>query len=232
MSFTFKRFHVDDSNCAMKVGTDGVLLGTWARLKNVKTILDIGAGSGILSLICAERTDDTRAKILAVEVDSEAGKDCVLNFENSPWKERLQFVNADFREIKGNFDVIISNPPFFTGDLASPSHKRELARQGSTLNYNSLIEFSANSLTPSGHLEFISNAEAEKEILFCLVLNGFHIQRQTYVRDNPEKTFKRILWDVSFSKCESPKITELSIRENGMYTNEYRAMTRDLYLDI
>ena len=125
MSFTFKQFHVDDSRCAMKVGTDGVLLGAWADVSQARRILDIGCGSGLLSLMAAQR--QPAAHITAIELDAAAVLDAHENIRRSPFSHRISVVQANVVEWAVNpvqqrkFDCIISNPPYYEEDLLPPS---------------------------------------------------------------------------------------------------------------
>lgn len=238
MGFNFKQFFVQDEHCAMKVGTDGVLVGAWAEVLNAKKILDIGAGSGLISLILSQRTGDDTL-ITAVESDANACIDCQENFARSKWSEKLELVHADFTKIDGNFDLIISNPPFFYNDLGADGIARREARQGSTLNYSSLIDFASLHLVPSGRLVFISDTAAKKDILFEMILKRLRVNKICYVITRPGKEAKRILWEAIKMNDDSilsanllPVESRLLLNDvNGKPTVEYFDMTRNLYLD-
>ena len=233
MAFKFKQFEINDSKTAMKVGTDGTLVGAWADVSSVVNVLDIGAGCGLISLMIAQRTMD-ECMIDAVEIDNGACCDCKSNFEKSPWKERLSLISGNFNNIKcGNYDLIISNPPFFKNDLKSPQKGRALARQGGELNYFSLIEFSASHLNNQGRLVFISDTKSESEIEICALMNNFSISRKCYVKNTLSSAPKRVLWEMSKRKRddEQPSKQVLPIiNQDGDFSKEYKELTKDFYL--
>lgn len=231
MSFTFKQFHVDDSHCSMKVGTDGVLLGAWADTNDVKSVLDIGAGSGIVSLFIAQKTEGL-FQIMAVEVSPNAFNDCQLNFTNSPWSDILVALKGDFAKVEGVYDLIVSNPPFFSGSLNAPETERSLARQGTTLNYFSLIRYAAKHLSPNGRLVFISDTAREKDIEFELEINKLNLYRKTHVRKENGASPKRILWECGLTPAENYKSEILTIYEENEYHKDYVDLTKDFYLSI
>ena len=140
--FQFKQFTVFHDRCAMKVGTDGVLLGAWTRTGQGCSILDIGTGTGLIALILAQRIPD--ARITAVELDREAALQAAENVRNSPWAARIEVVEADIRQyatrVSHPFDIIVSNPPFFNSSLHSPSEARTQARHTDSLSYAELFQ--------------------------------------------------------------------------------------------
>lgn len=235
MSFRFKKFKVDDDNCAMKVGTDGVLLGAWCSVPSAGHILDVGAGSGLISLMIAQRTSDD-VRIKAVEISQDAFGDCSNNFINSPWSERLESVNNDFSQIKGRYDLIVSNPPFFANQLSSPIGARALARQGETLNYISLIDFADNHLCQGGRLCFISDVRSENDIEFNIVVRHLRIVRKCTVYPKSGASAKRILWEIERNDAEefAPKNTDrysiILNNTDGTRHEDYRVLTDDFYL--
>ena len=137
--FQFKQFTIQQDQCAMKVGTDGVLLGAWVDLTNKKKCLDVGTGTGLIALMMAQRTAE--AHITAVEVDEEAVVQARRNVLNSPWKDRVEMVHCNFLSFQPNqkFDSIVSNPPYFTNNLISPDKQRTLARHNNHMTYSELI---------------------------------------------------------------------------------------------
>lgn len=235
MGFRFKRFTIDDSKCAMKVGTDGVLLGTWAHLDGgIRKILDVGAGSGLVSLILAQRTQSLSDILIhAVEIDYGAYNDCLTNFKNSYWAERLIAYNDSFLNINEKYDLIISNPPFFIESLKSSDIKRSLARQGDSLNYFSLIDYAVEHLTETGKLVFVSDIRFEKEILYYSELRGLKLSRICHIRDSEIRPVKRILWELSHDEPTEICKFVLSLKEqNGDFTKQYKKLTEDFYLNI
>ena len=143
--FQFKQFTIHQDQCAMKVGTDGVLLGAWISLQHQpESILDIGAGTGLIALQLAQRS--TAGLIDAIELDEDAYEQCVANFEASPWGDRLFCYHAGFDEfvdeMDEQYDLIVSNPPFYAEEVSSGNTSRDQARQNSSLPFDELIAYS------------------------------------------------------------------------------------------
>lgn len=234
MSFSFKKFDVEDGRCAMKVGTDAVLLGAWTPTDGARTVLDVGAGSGVVSLMIAQRSMPD-CKITAVELSTDAADDCRENFGNSSWSDRLEIKCSDFVDINGEFDLIVSNPPFFVGSQSSPTSARRLARQGNSLNYFSLIEFAGTHLSDNGRLSFISDVRHEKEILFTAKLNKLQLQKRCCIISRPGKPVVRILWLFSRANgnVESPEITQMVLRsgDNTLHP-DYINLTKNFYIHL
>lgn len=231
MGFHFKQFAVTDTHCAMKVNTDGVLLGAWtpATLGSCR-ILDVGAGCGVVALIMAQRCPD--ACITAVEIDAEAAADCSLNLAVSPWADRLNCVCADFADFAHNnrFDIIVSNPPFFTETLKAPDKRRAIARHGEGLSPLSLLKLSANILSNSGVLAMITDTRNEAQIRLQAAISRLNPTRITYVHTRAGKPPRRILW--LFSRDNTPcAISHLFLRDdNGQWHSDYQAIVNPLYL--
>ena len=161
--FTFKQFHIDHSRCAMKVGTDGVLLGAWARVDGTRRILDIGTGTGVIALQMAQRNSE--AQIFAVEIDETASCRARANFDMSPWAERLEVECCAAQEFNHTekFDLIISNPPYFVDSLLPPDAKRSTARHTHDLSFEALDEAVSRLLAENGRFAMILPvAEFEK----------------------------------------------------------------------
>ena len=228
--FKFKQFTVFHDRCAMKVGTDGVLLGAWVCVENARRVLDVGAGSGLISLQIAQR--NKAAKIVAVEIDKEAAQQALENIEASPWGDRIQVICNDFRyyEDSEKFDAIVSNPPYFIDALRSPDAKRRLARHTEELNYHLLFQRSKSLLAPQGHVSIIVPSEVEKLVMDAAWEYNFYPSRRTNVYTKPLKPCRRILFEFKARQttCEE---NDLYI-ENGAggYSDEYIALTRDFYL--
>jgi len=151
--FYFKQFAVHQDRCAMKIGTDGVLIGAWTSLdNNPMSILDIGAGTGLIALMLAQRSN--AETIDAIEIDEDAYEQCVENFEASPWGDRLFCYHAGLDEmvdeIEAPYDLIISNPPFYTEDVSSGNSSRDKARQNSALPFDELLASIPKLLSPTG----------------------------------------------------------------------------------
>ena len=164
--FTFKQFHIDHSRCAMKVGTDGTLLGAWVRLPaTTRSILDVGTGSGLIAIMAAQRSAE--AHITAIDIDADCVAQARLNAEASPWNSRISVQHTSLQEFatEERFDVIVSNPPYFIDSLTSPDAGRTTARHTATLPFEELVSGVKRLLAPDGHFSLIlPTVEAERFI--------------------------------------------------------------------
>jgi tRNA1Val (adenine37-N6)-methyltransferase len=219
----------------MKIGTDGVLLGAWAPLiNNPNAILDIGAGTGILSLMLAQRS--TAEQIDAIEIDEDAYEQCVENFETSPWGDRLFCFHAGLDEFvddpEDKYDLIISNPPFYAEDFKTDDSQRDMARFQDAMPFEELIEAAALLLSDNGIFSVIIPFKEEaKFVSMCKELDLFPLQI-TRVKGTPTSDIKRSL--LAFTRIEqTPLIDELTIEiSRHQYTPEYIALTKDFYLKL
>ncbi|SHG70233.1 tRNA1(Val) (adenine(37)-N6)-methyltransferase [Flagellimonas flava] len=233
--FRFKEFTIHQDRCAMKVGTDGVLLGAWVSLdKNPNSILDIGAGTGLIALQLAQRS---QAEIIdAIELDENAYEQCVENFEASPWGDRLFCYHAGLDEfvdeIEDTYDLIVSNPPFYVEEVSSGDATRDLARQNSSLPFPELFEGASRLLSESGTFAVIAPSVSEKELIGLAIALGFFANRITRVRGNGDAEIKRSLMEFSWNEG-GPIITELTIEhERHVYTKDYIELTKAFYLKM
>ena len=233
--FTFKQFHIDHSRCAMKVGTDGTLLGAWAALPpHAKKILDIGTGSGLIAIMAAQR--HPTAKITAIDID----KDCVMqateNAVASPWAERIEVIESPLQEYspEENFDVIISNPPYFADSMHSPDKQRTTARHTASLSFKELTEGVLRLLADDGLFAVILPT-AESELLLSASRGRLFTWRRCEVWSTPESGARRIILEL---KREPPKDLaqkeKIIIEQGGrhVYSEEYKALTADFYLNF
>lgn len=235
MTFSFKQFNVQQDRCAMKIGTDSVLLGTWTPLiNNPYNLLDIGAGTGILSLMLAQRSN--LEQIDAIEIDEEAYEQCVENFEASPWSDRLFCFHAGLDEFvddpEDEYDLIISNPPFYTDTFKSENTQRDIARFEDALPFEELIEAADLLLSDNGIFSvIIPYKEETKFVSMCKELELFPL-KITRVKGSPTSDIKRSL--LAFCRKEqTPLIDELTIEiSRHKYTPEYIALTQDFYLKM
>ncbi|MFD2100665.1 tRNA1(Val) (adenine(37)-N6)-methyltransferase [Flagellimonas iocasae] len=233
--FIFKQFNIHQDQCAMKVGTDGVLLGAWASLDHLpNAILDIGAGTGLIALQLAQRSD---AELIdAIELDENAYEQCVANFEASAWADRLFCYHAGFDEfvdeMDEKYDLIVSNPPFYSEEVSSGNITRDQARQSSSLPFNELVAGVAKLLATNGVFSVIVPYKEEREFINLASEVGLYPNRITRVKGNPKAAFKRSLMEFGFSKVD-PKINELVIElERHQYTQDYIELTQDFYLKM
>jgi len=220
----------------MKIGTDGVLLGAWCPIDNNPfSVLDIGAGTGILSLMIAQRSN--AEQIDSLEIDEDAYEQCVENFENSPWSDRLFCFHAGLDEFidepEDEYDLIISNPPFYSEDFKSDNSQRDMARFQDALPFEDLIEAADLLLSENGFFAvIIPFKEEEKFINLCAQVELFPV-KVTRVKGTPTTDIKRSL--LAFKRHELSTLTtdELIIETSRhRYTEDYINLTRDFYLKM
>jgi len=219
----------------MKVGTDGVLLGAWASLsKNPATILDIGAGTGLIALMLAQRS--TAETIDALEIEEAAYEQCVENFESSDWGNRLFCYHAGLdeftEELEELYDLVISNPPFYSEDVSSGKSSRDNARRNLSLPFESLLGGVSSLLTANGVFSTIIPFKEEERFLAIASRSKLYPIRITRVRGNPNSEIKRSLLEFAFAPTKV-KTDELTIElGRHKYTPEYISLTSDFYLKM
>ena len=230
--FCFKQFAVVQDNTAMKVGTDGVLLGAWCSCANARRVLDVGTGTGLIAMMVAQRSE---AQVSAVEIDSSACIDAVGNFGNSPWADRIELFNLPVQEFaddcQDRFDLIVSNPPFFSNSLKAPSAGRALARHDDTLPVADLFSCSVRLLNDNGRLSVIIPADRLDDYDSEAALHGLRPVRRAMVRPNPSLPFHRAMVEYGYGDSfTTDEIITIETDEHGVYSSEYIALTRDFYL--
>ena len=227
--FRFKQFAVEQEDVAMKVGTDGVLLGAWAACDGAKCILDIGTGTGVIALQMAQR--NAEAAICAVEIDATAAKRARSNFDMSPWAERLEVACCAVQEyaVSEKFDLIISNPPYFIDSLLPPDAKRTTARHTQDLSFEELDKAVSRLLAENGTFALIlPPAEFER----YLAISQLHLVRRCDVCSVEGGAVKRVMGEFAKAECGGLVVENLTVEQakRGDYTDEYRALTKDFYL--
>jgi tRNA1Val (adenine37-N6)-methyltransferase len=233
--FQFKQFSVAQDRCAMKVGTDAVLLGAWSALDHMpNTILDIGSGTGILALIMAQRS--TAELIDALEIDSDAYEQCVHNFETSDWGDRLFCYHASLDEfvdeIEDTYDLIISNPPFYTDHFKSRNEARNKARFEDALPFEELLTSASKLLSVTGQLSVIIPFSEEINFISLAKNVDLYPIRILRVRGQEESPVKRSLISFTFQENKI-EVSELTIEiTRHHYTNDYINLTKDFYLKL
>ncbi len=230
--FRFKEFLVDQDRCAMKVGTDGVLLGAWVPLRNEdRQLLDVGTGTGLIALMLAQRTAD--AQITALDIDADCVEQARENVEGSPWKERVAVVQSAVQDFYAEFryDLIVSNPPYFENSLYSPDAARTRARHTASLPFEELLAAVDRLLAADGRFAVVLPTDAVDRFLHRAVVNLW-LERRLDVRTTPRRAPKRTLLLFSRRQPETlPANEELVIQTAPeTFTAEYRALTRDFYL--
>lgn len=213
----------------MKVGTDGVLLGAWVNVDDCNTILDIGAGTGVISLMLAQKST---AEITAVEIDTAAKEECEMNFANSPWHDRMKVLLTDFKLFDPSlkFDLIVSNPPFFSKQNTSSA--RTTARSELQLTLEELISKSTQLLSKTGRIALIYPSERLDEIKHSALKNRLHLTQVCYIQGSPTSPIKRVLVELSKEK-RALKETNLCIElhQRHQYSLSYTSLLKD-YLTI
>ncbi len=233
-NFQFKKFSVEDGNTAMKVGTDGVLLGCWASIPpEVGTVIDAGCGCGLIALMMAQRAPEAHVK--GIDIDPGAVSDARLNVARSPWPHNIDIAEGDVMEWSPEPEhpvLVISNPPFFNETLRSPSGERALARHGETFGVRELIAWSAGLMRhDDDRLAFIAPADRDDEIEYELALNRLNVLRKCTVRSRRGRKPVRTLWEAVRAELPCLK-SNLDIRdEQNALTEEYIKLTSDFYLD-
>ncbi|MDL2282241.1 methyltransferase [Parabacteroides sp. OttesenSCG-928-G06] len=231
--FRFKQFTIRHDKCAMKVGTDGVLLGAWANTEHANYILDIGTGSGLIALMIAQRS---QAQIDAIDIDNGAYIQACENSEASPFAKQINIYHQSLEDFAATtnrrYDLIVSNPPYFIDSLKPPVEKRALARHTDSLRLNDLISHSLSILSDNGRIALILPYDQEKELVDILTQEKLFIIRQTNVIPVAGGSPKRILVEITRKENLMFQKEELTIEiERHKYTSEYQTLTRDYYLD-
>ncbi len=253
VTFRFKEFSVRQDRCAMKVGTDGVLLGALARVESSRVqevqesmfnVLDIGTGTGVVALMLAQRYPE--ARIVGVEIDPEAAAQAAENFAASPWGDRLIVkcgdVNVNENDNENKFNLIVCNPPYYAHSPAASSRARDTARRADSLTYEQLVECAARLMADGGRLEVIIPYTTADEFIHTAWLHGLHLVRRIDIRTKAGKEFKRsILAFKNERPTPNPSRKEgsnenendnlLMFNADGSATEEYRALTGEFYLD-
>jgi tRNA1Val (adenine37-N6)-methyltransferase len=233
--FFFKQFVVHQEKCVMKVGTDGVLLGAWADVAGMERGLDIGTGSGLIALMLAQRAPG--AVIHAVEIDDRSCQQARENAQRSPWAGRLQIHHAAIQDYvsrnEGNYDLIVSNPPFFSGGTFSHNQERNSVRHTIKLPHGDLLTAARSLLSPRGRfsvvLPYIEGLRfqelAQSYRLYCT--------RMVEVRPRPNKPVERLLLEFgSVRRSRQQEQLVIQEAESDEWTEEYKTLTRDFYLKI
>jgi tRNA1Val (adenine37-N6)-methyltransferase len=238
-SFKFKQFEIRQDKCAMKVGTDGVLIGAWAKVEAAKTILDIGSGTGLIALMIAQRNPD--AYITAIDINKEAYLQARENVENSTFKDRISMIHSSLQEFdegnKKRFDLIVSNPPYFSNAFKPENLARAYARHTDSLSFNDFFSYSSILLKEGGSINLIVPFDIEKEVIQEAEKYSFKPVRSCKVFPKPGKSAKRMMFEFLRNEAAhviNPKQEELIIEleERHQYSEQYIALTREFYLNF
>jgi tRNA1Val (adenine37-N6)-methyltransferase len=230
--FRFKQFTIVQEQAAMKVGTDGVLLGAWVNVSFAKKILDVGTGTGLIALMLAQRSD---ADITAIEIEKNAAEEASENIKHSPWKNRITIINAPFQEYakktKEQFDLIVSNPPFFINSRKPSGINLAIAKHNHLLSLAELASCSEKLLNPGGRLAVILPVVTTGNFINEALKQELYLLRETEVSPNNLKKPHRYLLEFGKNNC-IPKKDGLRIHnDDGKdYSEEYKMLTGDFYL--
>lgn len=240
-TFRFKKFEVVNERSAMKVNTDGVLLGAAMTIKSEdRCMLDIGTGTGTIALMAAQRVvgrenPGQAGRIDAIDIDEPSATEAAMNFANSPWAECLHAHNVSLDAFAASddqkYDLIFSNPPYFEDSLTAPDERKSTARHTSDgLSYRDIFEFAKERLTDSGRVSLVLPADQEAALCRYARMCGLHLFRILRVRTVPRKAPSRMIAEFSRHRCETVKEELLTIQNEGQYTQEYLSLTHDFYM--
>ena len=248
--FRFKQFSVKDDVSAMKVGTDAVMLGGVMTLSSEdRTLLDIGTGSGIISLMVAQRLSVMKSDVQsffidAIDVDSGAAVEAAENFSASKWGDSIRSIHSSLEDylvllrsrdfgLVCKYDVIFSNPPYFDFSLQSPDARRAAARNSDVgLSYREIIDFAVEFLSDPGRLSLVLPSSVEGDLIGYALSRGLSPFRIVRAKSVARKAPVRIIAEFSFAHNDSPEELLLTINAEGGYTSEYTEFVRDFYLNL
>ncbi|CAM3399384.1 tRNA1(Val) (adenine(37)-N6)-methyltransferase [Yersinia entomophaga] len=232
--FTFKQFFVAHDRCAMKVGTDGVLLGAWVPLQQARRVLDIGCGSGLIALMIAQRSS-SEVLIDGVELESEAAEQATENAQASPWHDRIRIYSADVNAFAEHhphqYDLIVSNPPYFSPAVACRDEARNTARYTGSLTHEALLRSAERLITPEGRFCVVLPHSIGEDLAASAVQQGWFVRQQVDVRDRPGKPLHRML--LVLSRQDGEKLHQhLTLRQaEDVYSPEFCQLIGDFYLN-
>jgi tRNA1Val (adenine37-N6)-methyltransferase len=231
--FRFKQFSIEDSRCAMKVGTDAVLLGAWVDVSKAKKILDAGTGCGIIALMLAQRTERD-VWIEGIEIEEQDAIQAAENSSLSPWKNRIKVTHQSLQEFKDgeSFDLIVSNPPYFINSQLPPSTDRAKARHTHSLSYQELIDHSIRLLNKEGRLAVVLPYAEGKNFLNIASLSGLICIRQLAFYSREGKPQERWLFEFSLNPAPLKKEKLVLHGVGESWSPDYQSLTKAFYLKL
>jgi tRNA1Val (adenine37-N6)-methyltransferase len=231
--FNFKQFTIHQDHCAMKVGTDGVLLGAWANVNNAEDILDIGTGTGVIALMMAQRS---KANITAIEINESAYNQSKENFIRSQWNNHIEVYHTSLQDFtistRKKYDLIISNPPYFNKTKQIQNQDRAVARENQYLSLEELFSCVSKLISAQGRFCLILPQNEEHNIRMLSEVNQLYINRISFVKPNAEKPPKRILLEISKNRINTQSRTITIEKKRHQYSDEYIELTKDFYLNF
>ena len=232
--FHFKNFSIRQDRCAMKVCTDAALFGAWVaeklKGKQIERILDIGTGTGLLSLQLAQTIPN--ARVDAVEIEAEAASQAADNFSKSSFSDRLKIIRADVKTVnfQETYDHIISNPPFFASDLPSPHDAINLARHGTGLDFKALVKCILNAQAQNGSVSILLPSERLKEWEAVAGTMNENLSSIAFVQQTEKHAAFRVM--LLYNNADVyPKTENITIREQGVYSKRFREILNEFYLE-
>ena len=232
-SFRFKQFTIQQHKSAMKVGADSILLGSWLDVKaKYNSILDVGAGTGLLTLMMAQKTRNS--SITSLEIDVAAYDQAAINIKASQWKERIQLISTDATQWSSNnkFDLVISNPPYFSSALLSKNKSRNTARHQLGFNLGDLVKIWRRQGTEHSDLACVLPFDESKKMIKLVKSNNYSLKNYLAVRSKPDSAPKRVIMLFSKEKAQTMKSELCIYSDKGVYTKEYINLTKDFYLGL
>jgi tRNA1Val (adenine37-N6)-methyltransferase len=230
--FQFKQFAIQQNLCAMKVGTDGVLLGAWTKTPN-GTVLDIGSGTGVIGLMIAQRNPN--CFIDAIDIDENAFLQTKTNAENCPWNNRINVFHTSLQDFKPNkkYQLIVSNPPFFVNSSKSGNAAKNTARHTDELSFEDLLHSVANLLLPDGIFSVVLPFAAAQEFTELAKTHQLYLNRWCKVKPNLAKPPKRVLMEFALHQqtLEQETLT-IETNQRHVYTPAYQNLTKEFYLEF
>ncbi len=231
-TFYFKEFAVRNEISAMKVNTDGVLLGAICQINSdIHKILDIGTGTGTIALMLAQRVSKITKdfNIDAIDIDIPSIQEASINFESSKWNRHIKAQLSNISSWSGEYDLIVSNPPYFDNCMKTTDARSCQARHTDSLSYKELINFASIHLNEEGILAIILPQRYEDEVKSYCKAKNIHISRILRIRTSSQKEVSRIVFEIRKKSC-SPIEEQLSIKDNHDFTQDYRKLIKDFYL--
>jgi tRNA1Val (adenine37-N6)-methyltransferase len=232
--FEFKQFTINQSRCAMKVGTDAVLLGAWIQIEGAESILDIGTGTGVIALMMAQKGT---AMITAIDIDASACEQSKENIGNSPWPDRIKVLNESLQQFTINnqhkFDLIVSNPPYFVDAYKSSEEARNQARHADQLPFNEFINCAKLLLHEKGKICIILPTRESIKFRELAAANQLYLTRIMHIKTTEYKDEKRQMLQfelINKKLVDETLVIEQDERHN--YSKEYKELTKDFYLSF
>lgn len=228
--FSFKQFTIYQDKSAFKVGTDGVLLGAYADLNGVTNILDIGSGTGLLSIMLAQRCE---AMITAIEPDHDSFIQSCENVNLVKWQKRIKIVNSDLQNFNSDnerFDLIVTNPPYFCDSLKSPDPRKSAARHNDSLTTVEILTGVKRLLKDDGRLQLILPYVEGNVFIADASRYGFYCNNILKIRPLPESEIRRLI--LTFTRTKKIPVEKFLTIEHGrhQFTDDYINLTKDFYL--